>query len=88
MESSTLRKRAPATALLDSKIVVPAIGAAFAKLDPRSLIKNPVIFVLEIVTLLTTVILVRDLATGRTGAVNGIRTSGSAPPAARRHRST
>jgi potassium-transporting ATPase ATP-binding subunit len=64
MESSTLRKRAPATALLDPKIVVPAIGAAFAKLDPRTLVKNPVIFVLEIVTALTTVLLVRDLVTG------------------------
>src|SRR5262245_17060780 len=64
MESSTLRKRTPATALLDSKIVVPAIGAAFTKLNPRTLAKNPVIFVLEIVTLLTTVILVLDLVRG------------------------
>src|SRR5262245_24392204 len=64
MESSTLRKRMPVTALLDPGIVVPAIGAAFAKLDPRTLVRNPVIFVLEIVTVLTTVILLRDLATG------------------------
>ena len=52
------------SALLDAKIIVPAIGSAFAKLDPRTLIKNPVMFVLEIVTMLTTVILVRDLMTG------------------------
>jgi K+-transporting ATPase ATPase B chain len=64
MESSTLRKQTPASALLDPKIVLPAIGSAFAKLDPRVLIKNPVMFVLEIVTALTTVILVRDLFTG------------------------
>jgi potassium-transporting ATPase ATP-binding subunit len=64
MESSTLRKQMPVTALLDPKIVAPAIGAAFAKLDPRTLAKNPVIFVLEIVTVLTTVILLRDLVTG------------------------
>jgi K+-transporting ATPase ATPase B chain len=64
MESSTLRKRMPVSALLDPKIIVPAIGSAFAKLDPRTLAKNPVIFVLEIVTLLTTIILVRDLVTG------------------------
>jgi len=31
---------------------------------PPTLIKNPVIFVLEIVTALTTIILVRDLVTG------------------------
>ena len=35
METSRLRKRMPVTALTDPKIVVPAIGSAFAKLDPR-----------------------------------------------------
>src|SRR5882724_4385639 len=64
METSNTRKRAPASALFDPKIVVPAIGSAFAKLNPRTLMKNPVMFVLEIVTALTTVILVRDLVTG------------------------
>ena len=65
METSNIRKRMPVSALLDPKIVMPAIGSAFVKLDPRTLIKNPVMFVLEIVTALTTVILVRDLVTGR-----------------------
>ena len=64
MESSNLRKQMPVSALFDPKIVVPAIGSAFGKLDPRTLIKNPVMFVLEIVTILTTIILVRDLITG------------------------
>jgi K+-transporting ATPase ATPase B chain len=64
MESSTLRKRTPASALLDPKIVLPAIGSAFVKLDPRTLMRNPVMFVLEVVTALTTVILIRDLVTG------------------------
>jgi K+-transporting ATPase ATPase B chain len=64
METSTLRKSMPVSALFDPKIVVPAIGSAFVKLDPRTLIKNPVMFVLEIVTVLTTVILIRDLITG------------------------
>ena len=64
METSQLRKRMPVLALLDPKIVMPAIGSAFVKLDPRTLIKNPVMFVLEVVTILTTVILVRDLITG------------------------
>ena len=44
--------------------MVPAIGSAFVKLNPRTLIKNPVMFVLEVVTVLTTVILIRDLVTG------------------------
>src|SRR5476651_532662 len=64
METSNIRKRMPVSALADPKIVLPAIGSAFVKLDPRTLIKNPIMFVLEIVTALTTVILIRDLFTG------------------------
>jgi potassium-transporting ATPase ATP-binding subunit len=64
METSNIRKGTPASALFDPKIVMPAISASFVKLDPRTLIKNPVMFVLEIVTILTTIILVRDLVTG------------------------
>ncbi len=60
---SQVRKRTPVSALLDPKIVLPAIGSAVVKLNPRTLIKNPVMFVLEVVTALTTVILVRDLVT-------------------------
>ena len=61
MATSTLRRQMPVTALLDPRIVWPAIGSAFVKLDPRTLIKNPVMFVLEVVSALTTVILIRDL---------------------------
>jgi potassium-transporting ATPase ATP-binding subunit len=64
METSLLRKRMPVSALLDPKIIVPAIGSAFVKLDPRAMMKNPVMFVLEVVTALTTVIWIRDLFTG------------------------
>src|SRR6202035_956459 len=63
MDTSNLRKSMPVSALSYPKIVVPAIGSAFVKLNPRTLIKNPVMFVLEIVTMLTTVILIRDLFT-------------------------
>jgi K+-transporting ATPase ATPase B chain len=64
METSKLRKRSAANTLFDTKIVLPAIGQAFRKLDPRTLAKNPVMFVLEMVTVLTTILLVRDIATG------------------------
>src|ERR1700754_2189557 len=57
-------RKMSASTLFDPKIVVPAIGSAFVKLNPRTLIANPVMFVLEIVTALTTVILVRDLIVG------------------------
>ncbi len=50
--------------ILDSRILIPAIGAAFTKLDPRKLAKNPVMFVVATVSVLTTVLFLRDLATG------------------------
>src|SRR6201987_2238296 len=57
-------KRMPVATMLDPKIVMPAIGAAFAKLDPRLMIKNPVMFVVEIVAALTTVIFLKNVAAG------------------------
>src|SRR5713101_1148388 len=64
METMKLQKQVPVTAMLDPKIVIPAIGSAFVKLDPRLMIKNPVMFVVEIVAALTTVIFLRQLVTG------------------------
>src|SRR5439155_4036634 len=64
METSNIRKQEPVSALFDAKIVVPAIGSAFVKLNPLTLIKNEVMFALENVTALSTVILIRDVATG------------------------
>ena len=64
METSRLRKRMPVTALTDPKIVLPAIGSAFAKLDPRVMMKNPVMFVVEVVAALTTVIFIREWMNG------------------------
>src|SRR5579864_2427812 len=62
-----LNKRMPVATMLDPKIVLPAVGAAFVKLDPRTMAKNPVMFVVEVVAALTTVIFLRDLATGGEG---------------------
>src|SRR5882757_61470 len=64
METMKLQKRIPVSAMLDPKIVVPAIGSALAKLDPRIMIKSPVMFVVEVVAALTTIIFLRDLLTG------------------------
>src|SRR6201986_1554639 len=64
MEALKLQKQAPVSAMLDPKIVMPAIGSAFVKLDARVMIKNPVMFVVEVVAALTTVIFLRDLVTG------------------------
>ena len=67
MQSSPLRKQMPVTALTEPSIIVPAIRAAFAKLDPRWLVKNPVMFVVEIVAALSTILFLRDLGVGGAG---------------------
>jgi K+-transporting ATPase ATPase B chain len=67
METAKLRKHMHATTLLDPAIVIPAIGQAFLKLNPRTLARNPVMFVLEVVTLLTTILLIRDIVIGQPG---------------------
>ncbi|VIO78691.1 potassium-transporting ATPase subunit KdpB [Bradyrhizobium ivorense] len=64
METMKLQKQVTASTMLDPKILVPAIASAFVKLDPRLMAKNPVMFVVEVVAALTTVIFVRDLVTG------------------------
>src|SRR5256884_4397695 len=67
METMKLQKKVTASDMLDPNIVVPAIRAAFVKLDPRLMIKNPVMFVVEIVAAFTTVIFLRNLITGGEG---------------------
>ncbi len=58
------RQRSSGTTLTDTKIVIPAIGEAFKKLSPRVMIRNPVMFVVEVVATLTTLLFLRDLVTG------------------------
>src|SRR5579862_3221134 len=64
MELSHTRKRMPVSTMTDPAILVPAIGDAIRKLDPRHMIRNPVMFVVEMVTVLTTILFIRDLVTG------------------------
>ncbi|MDE2500720.1 MAG: potassium-transporting ATPase subunit KdpB [Alphaproteobacteria bacterium] len=49
----------------DTGVIGPAIVGAFRKLDPRAMAKNPVMFVVEIVATLTTILFIRDLALGK-----------------------
>jgi len=53
-----------ASTLADPKIIGPALIDAVGKLDPRTLIRNPVMFTVEVVATLTTVLFVRDLING------------------------
>jgi potassium-transporting ATPase ATP-binding subunit len=56
--------RRSVSSLFDPAIIVPAIGDSFRKLDPRILIRNPVMFVVEIVSVLVTILFLRDLLAG------------------------
>ena len=58
------KMRGSQSSVLDPSILVPAIWQSFLKLSPRVLIKNPVMFVVEIVAALTTIILLRELISG------------------------
>src|SRR5215813_5563056 len=48
--------------LWDAKIVRQALLDSVVKLNPRTMMKNPVMFVVEVGSVITTVLLVRDLA--------------------------
>src|SRR3974390_1187875 len=64
MSPNPKAKRSATATITDSKILIPAIGDSFKKLDPRLMAKNPVMFVVEIVAALTTVLFIRDVAAG------------------------
>jgi K+-transporting ATPase ATPase B chain len=53
--------------LFDPEIVGRAVRASFAKLNPVTLAKNPVMFVVEVGAAITTLLLVRDIAAGAGG---------------------
>src|SRR5579884_1278488 len=50
--------------LFDPPIVKRSIGDSFRKLHPRVMLKNPVMFVVEVGAVITTVLCARDLAAG------------------------
>jgi K+-transporting ATPase ATPase B chain len=55
------RPKAQALSLFDRSIVGRAVGDSFRKLSPKQVAKNPVMFVVEIGSVLTTLVFVRDL---------------------------
>ncbi len=60
--------RAPkARPLFEPSIVKRAAGDALAKLAPRHMVRNPVMFVVLVGSVLTTLVLARDLAAGSDG---------------------
>ncbi|PZQ10795.1 MAG: K(+)-transporting ATPase subunit B [Ancylobacter novellus] len=53
--------------LVDPALIIPALAAAARKLEPRQMVRNPVMFAVEIVALVATVLFIRDLM-AETGA--------------------
>jgi K+-transporting ATPase ATPase B chain len=56
------------TNLLDRRILVPATGDSFKKLDPRWMARNPVMFVVEVGSVITTIAFVAGLFQGASGS--------------------
>src|SRR5579863_8120120 len=52
--------------LFDGPIVRRALKDSFVKLDPRQVAKNPVMFVVEVGSVLTTLLILRDAVNGHT----------------------
>jgi potassium-transporting ATPase ATP-binding subunit len=67
------KKLARARPLFDPEIVRRAIHASFGKLNPFTLMKNPVMFVVEVGAALTTVFVIRDIFIGAMGIGFGIQ---------------
>jgi potassium-transporting ATPase ATP-binding subunit len=61
------KKLARSRSLFDPEIVQRAVRASFGKLNPVHLMKNPVMFVVEVGAALTTVFLIRDIFAGAAG---------------------
>src|SRR5947207_6170002 len=63
-ETGLYKRQLRPLSILDRSLIVPAIWASFRKLEPRTLVKNPVMFCVEIVSALTTIFFLRDLIVG------------------------
>ena len=63
-ETGLYKRQLRPLSIFDRSLIVPAIWASFRKLDPRTLVKNPVMFCVEIVSVLTTIFFLRDLIAG------------------------
>ncbi len=59
-----MKERTRTTSMWDPQIVRQAIADSFVKLDPRVQIKNPVMFIVEVGSLVTTIVFVQELASG------------------------
>ena len=59
-----MAERARTVSIWDGGIVRQAMADCFRKLDPRIQIKNPVMFIVEVGSLMTTIIWIQELIGG------------------------
>ena len=69
-ETGLYKRQLRPLSIFDRSLIGLAIVASFRKLDPRTLVRNPVMFCVEIVSVLTTIFFLRDLIAG-SGTVVG-----------------
>jgi K+-transporting ATPase ATPase B chain len=65
-----LEKTLENTSLLNKKIILDALRDSFIKLNPFYLIKNPVMFIVEVGAVLTSIILITELFSGNFSSFN------------------
>src|SRR5229473_3362295 len=63
--------QARSLSLFDPSILGPAVGDAVKKLNPATLWRNPIMFVVEIVSAATTILFIRDLVAGSGASFSG-----------------
>src|ERR1700681_4987758 len=62
-------RRRRRSSLLDRNIMVPALLESITKLDPRWQARNPVMFVVEVGSVITTIIFIAGLFRGAVGSL-------------------
>src|ERR1700749_4210677 len=66
----TMAEKSKGISIWDAKIIRRAVGDSFAKLDPRVMMRNPVMFVVEVGSILTTLQLIRGIVSPVAGVTN------------------
>jgi K+-transporting ATPase ATPase B chain len=72
-DTSHAQTRHASNEIFDGAILREAAWLSVKKLDPRLLWRNPVMFTVEVVATLTTILLLRDIAFGNPGIAFGIQ---------------
>ncbi len=64
------KERSRLTSTFDRRIILQAMADSVKKLNPKTLFRNPVMFVVEVVAVISTYVVVREVVTGRESLFN------------------